>query len=318
MSDADLTQYNRTAVAAEAANAADALTSQFLVITDNKLITGELNGANQAPVNRALKRLGDMIAGVRGALLGNVAGVAKRTLKGIYVDLIGGAAHTKAPGTITASGPAVPGTAIEAESGDIKASNGDLIAVGDVTASGDITGANIFWGSITGVAAGGQALIDSLVSVGLAGAERLLHGATRLTWAMTSTGASGSNPPQGTSVKNQLRAKNTPKCSAFVRMSAPGVISSFDGYGIQSVSINGGDSRLIDIVFTDAFDNANYTLRTSGAATALVAYYIAEIVASRSSTATQVVAINTATGLQIDFAAVAASFSIGFDGQQTT
>lgn len=104
MADADLTQYNRTAVAAEAANAADALTSQLLVITDNKLITGELNGANQAPVNRALKRLGDMIAGVRGALLGNVVGINRRTLRSLDVDASGGAVSSIPDGTIRASG----------------------------------------------------------------------------------------------------------------------------------------------------------------------------------------------------------------------
>lgn len=101
MADADLTQYNRTAVAAEAANAADALTSQLLVITDNKLITGELNGANQAPVNRGLKRLGDMIAGVRGSLWGNVAGIAKRSLHSLLVDGTGGASHTLAAGLMS-------------------------------------------------------------------------------------------------------------------------------------------------------------------------------------------------------------------------
>lgn len=116
MSDADLTQYNRTAVAAEAANAADALTSQLLVITDNKLITGELNGANQAPVNRALKLLGDMIAGVRGSLWGNVTGINRRTVKSLHVDGTGGAVSSAPDGTGSFSaiygGAVTPQTAV--------------------------------------------------------------------------------------------------------------------------------------------------------------------------------------------------------------
>jgi hypothetical protein len=50
MADADLTQFNRVAADAEAANAADALTSQLLLITDGKKIVGETNSAGKAPV----------------------------------------------------------------------------------------------------------------------------------------------------------------------------------------------------------------------------------------------------------------------------
>lgn len=120
MADADLTQYNRVAADAEAENAANALTSQLLLITDNKLITGELNGAAQAPVNRGTKSLANKIAGLRGALWGNVAGIAMRSVKSLLVDGTGGTSHTLAAGLIsclsalvnsTASGTSLPNTA---------------------------------------------------------------------------------------------------------------------------------------------------------------------------------------------------------------
>jgi hypothetical protein len=108
MADADLTQYNRVAADAEAENAANALTSQLLLITDNKLITGELNGAAQAPVNRGTKSLANKIAGLRGALWGNVAGIAKRSVKSFYADGTGGATHTKPDGNIHAAMGSIP------------------------------------------------------------------------------------------------------------------------------------------------------------------------------------------------------------------
>lgn len=255
----DQQQYNRLAADAEAANAANALTSTLLLARDAKRQTADSNGNGSAPVNPSVKTLAQMVAGLRGALFGNVTGIAKRTLKGIYADLTGGVTHTKPAGTITASGPAAPGTAIEAESGDIKASNGDVLAIGDMTASGDITGAAIFWGSITGVAAGGQALIDSLVSVGLAGAERLLHGATRLTWTVTSNGASGSNPPSTTATKNQLRALNTPK--AWVSFTTDGSVGAdcivSDGHGIASVTRT---TAYFSVTLASNFDSVEYAV----------------------------------------------------------
>ena len=120
MADADLTQFNRVAADAEAANAADALTSQLLLITDGKKIVGETNSAGKAPVNRGTKALALMIAGLRGALFGNVTGIAKRSLKSLLVDGTGGVSHTLAAGLMsclsalvnaTASGTSLPNTA---------------------------------------------------------------------------------------------------------------------------------------------------------------------------------------------------------------
>lgn len=100
-SDADLQQYNRPAANAEAANAASALTSTLLLPTDGKLITADSNSAGKAPVNRSLKELGDLIAGVRCMLLGNCSGVNRRTAKSFEVDGVGGAVSTIASGVIS-------------------------------------------------------------------------------------------------------------------------------------------------------------------------------------------------------------------------
>ena len=170
MADADLTQYNRTAVAAEAANAADALTSQLLVITDNKLITGELNGANQAPVNRALETARRHDRGRPRSLWGTWR-ASKTNAQGHLCDLIGGARTVPRHNNgIWAS------CARHCDSGRVGRYQGVQrrpFAVGDVTASGDITGANIF-GSITGVYRAARRY--SLVSVGLSGCCTALRG----------------------------------------------------------------------------------------------------------------------------------------------
>jgi len=100
-SDGDLQQYNRTAANAEAANAASALTSPLLLPSDGKLITADANSAGKAPVNRSLKELGDMIAGVRCMLLGNCASVNRRTAKSFEVDGTGGAVSTIPSGVIS-------------------------------------------------------------------------------------------------------------------------------------------------------------------------------------------------------------------------
>jgi hypothetical protein len=134
MADADLTQYNRVAADAEAENAANALTSQLLLITDNKLITGELNGAAQAPVNRGTKSLANKIAGLRGALWGNVAGIAKRSVKSFYADGTGGATHTKPDGNIHAANNLV------AETGDVLSSAGAVEATAGALRAGTAAG----------------------------------------------------------------------------------------------------------------------------------------------------------------------------------
>lgn len=276
MAGTDLAQYNgtpsfpsRTDVGTNA--------DPYQTVTDGPVVTADSNAAGFAPVNISIKRVKDLLLGLRGATIGDFAGAAIKTFRSVKVDGTGGAVST-------------------AIAGDIQALR--AIISGLVSAGGDVESA-------------GQVLAGDFLASTYGSLQRALL-------RFVGTATTGSNPPQGTSIKNQLRAINIPKCSAFIKMTTPGTIDSFDGYGLVSVAINGVDSKVIDIGFRDAFDNTNYTMGTSGTAMPMLAFYVAEIVASRTTTATQVTAIDTATGMAIDFAAVAASFSISFDGQQTT
>lgn len=114
MSDADLTQYNGTAAfpsTADVGTNAD----QFLVPTDDKVITALSNIAGEAPVRRSLDRLKDYYLGIRGAIIGDFVGAVRKTLKSLEVDGTGGATSTAAAGTIVPSlaraGTTLPTTA---------------------------------------------------------------------------------------------------------------------------------------------------------------------------------------------------------------
>ena len=115
-SDGDLQQYNRPAANAEAANAANALTSALLLPTDGKLISADSNSAGKAPVNRSLKQLADAISGVRCMFTGECGSVNQRTAKSLQVDGTGGQTASAPSGTIqvsgTASGTSAPTTSV--------------------------------------------------------------------------------------------------------------------------------------------------------------------------------------------------------------
>lgn len=100
MADADLTQYNVVAADAETANTQNGLTGQLLTPTDGTDITADTNGAGDSPVNRSIKKLADRIAGLRGSLWGNIAGIGKRTLYSLLIDGTGGSTHTETAGTL--------------------------------------------------------------------------------------------------------------------------------------------------------------------------------------------------------------------------
>lgn len=102
MSDGDLTQFNRVAANAEAAVTGNALTSAMLLPTDGKKITAENNSAGKAPVNRSLKRIGEWLAGIMGAIFGNVTGVTRRTVHSWHADGTGMQASTANAGEVKA------------------------------------------------------------------------------------------------------------------------------------------------------------------------------------------------------------------------
>lgn len=102
MSDADLTQYNGTSAFPSTADVGTNADT-FLVPTDDKVITALSNIAGEAPVRRSIDRLKDYYLGLRGAILGDFVGAARKTLRSLQVDGTGGAAATAADGTIVPS-----------------------------------------------------------------------------------------------------------------------------------------------------------------------------------------------------------------------
>lgn len=102
MADSDLTQSNDTAVFPATADF-NTNADPFLIPTDGKKITASSNAPNQAPVNRAIKRLHALVAGLRSALVGDFDGAANRkTIVSLETDGSGGFASTIPTGTIKA------------------------------------------------------------------------------------------------------------------------------------------------------------------------------------------------------------------------
>ena len=129
MSDTDLTQYNGTAsfpVTADIGTGADA----FLVPTDGKLITALSNLINEAPVNRSLRRVKDLLLGLRGATIGDFAGAAMKTFNALHIDGVGGLGSTATANTMkVASGGSV--TEVGPGGMDITSASPGLLTVRD-------------------------------------------------------------------------------------------------------------------------------------------------------------------------------------------
>lgn len=222
MSDSDLTQSNDAAVFPATADF-NTNADPFLVPSDAKKITAFGNAPGQAPVNPSIRRLHALLAGLRGAIIGDFAGAAIKTLKSLKVDGTGGAAST--------------------------------------AAAGDIEAVNVRLPSITGLFIGGQGFLDTLLTMGFSGADRLLLSGTRLSWISTASGGSGANPPSTTATKNQLRALNTPK--AWVSFTTNGAAGTdcivSDGHGITGVTRN---TTTFTVTFASVFDSAEYAVLT--------------------------------------------------------
>lgn len=104
MADTDLTQYNGTPSFPATADVGTG-TDPYLVPTDGKLITALSNLINEAPANRSLQRVKDLLLGLRGAVLGDFLGAVQKSFKSIYVDGTGGITQTVTAGytqTLTA------------------------------------------------------------------------------------------------------------------------------------------------------------------------------------------------------------------------
>jgi hypothetical protein len=302
MSNTDLQQFNGTQefpATADVGTNADT----YLIPTDGKLITADSNLTNQAPANPSKQRIKNLYLGLRAATIGDFMGAIRKTFKSLHVDGTGGATSAIPAGEIEAA------SNITSTGGNVEATVGDLLAPG---------------GSCTvdqNVTAGAAVISDGgLVISGNAAGEHTELTEARLEFLDTGTGSGDANPPQGTAIPNQQRAINIPKCSAFINMAMAGTIGSFAGHGIASAAINGGDSTRIDITFTTAFDDTNFTFLTgptrAGAAAILAMPF--ERLDLRTTTGTSVQVWNTVAGAPVDFNATAINFSVHFNGKQTT
>lgn len=305
MADSDLQQYNgaqafpsRTDVGTNA--------DTFLIPLDTKIITADDNGTDSSPVNKSLQRIKGYYLGLRAAVLGDFAGAVRKTVKSVEADGTGGNTSTLPVGSILATGD------ITSTTGTIQALGNVLALIGNMIAS---------TGKI-------EASAGALYSGPSAGPKNAEFWNAWVKFIGTGTTSLDANPPQGTSIKNQMRATNIPKCSAFVKMDVLNVIASFKGYGIASVSVAatsgavqaaGGPAFGYLIQFVDAFDNAfGYTVelthcaRTVGIAVA-AGLDMAEDFDQRATTQTVVF---FSGGANPSLAPL--SFSISITGQQTT
>ena len=297
MADADLQNYAGTPVWND-----DLTAASTLLPVDGKKITADNNAAGRAPVNRSLKQLKQMLIGVHDGIFGSRSGSTRRTLKSLEVDGTGGAASTIPAGDIKALG-------------NVTAAAGDLLApAGAVTAAGIVQSTG---GSLVSQAADLiAAATTSLVRIGLSPAQRVEIGNHMLRFLTTGTGSADANPPQGTSIKNQQRAKNLVKANAFVEMQAANAISSYDGNGVAAAVISGGTA--IKITFVDAFDDTRYSVTTADVYQAAgVRYEIQELTYLRTTTECFFAAL-TSAGSVVDFTATPVSFSFTVVGKQTT
>ena len=234
----DQQQYNRLAADAEAANAASALTSTLLLARDAKRQTADSNGTGSAPVNPSVKTLAQMIAGIRGALWGNVTGIALRTVKSFYADGTGGATHTKPAGSVFASNNIV------AETGDVLSSAGAVeSSVGPVRA-------------------------------GLPAAERAELRLPGLSFSGVSSGASGANPPKTEVIPNQYRALNSIKYWITFETDGAGAVTNLDASGGATLSIAAG--KIIVTFPLPDFDNTSYGVFGNGGSAGVAAAFHAD------------------------------------------
>lgn len=95
--DADLQQYNGSAVWAN-----DLTAASTLLPRDGKRITADSNAVGSAPVNRSLKQLKDYLTAVHEGIFG-IGSATRRTVKSLEADGTGGAVSTLLAGGIASN-----------------------------------------------------------------------------------------------------------------------------------------------------------------------------------------------------------------------
>jgi len=206
MSDSDLQQFTPTGADAETANGQNPLSAEFLLPVDGKKITADANTALKAPVNRALKKARQFIAGLRGATLGDVTGVNRRTFKSLEIDGTGGLVSSLLAGLCKAVAFKAS-QYFEVDSGS---------AVHSVFPSNGVV-------SVTG---GGTFTYDD----------------ESIYWE--DTAASAANPASTVALRNELRPLLLTKAWAVISFNGSGGIAADDGANCASVSIVGSKVRM--------------------------------------------------------------------------
>jgi hypothetical protein len=312
MSDSDLQQDNGTPefpATADVGTPAD----EYLIPTDDRVITADSNLSGDAPVNRALRRIRNLALGIRGAIVGDFSGAVRKTLKSLEVDGTGGSTSSIPAGDIKALGN------VTAAAGDVLAPNGAVTAAGIIRSTG---------GSLTSDVADLIAgAVTSLVRIGLSPAQRTEIGNHFLRWLATGTGANDANPPNGTAMPNELRAINIEKVSTYCDMSAGNTFTSHDGFGLFALAVVALTSfpgkNGIRLTFVSAFADTNYQAVATVAADATHnAEFATEDLAMRTtSSCTFYFKNGVVSGGQLQFIDPAASpvnFSVKISGKQTT
>jgi len=109
MAGTDLAQYNGTQsfpARTDVGTNADPL----LTVTDGPIVTADSNAAAQSPINVSVKRIKDLLLGLRAAIIGDFAGAVQKTLRALVVDAQGGNTTTPPAGSIQVTGAAGSGT----------------------------------------------------------------------------------------------------------------------------------------------------------------------------------------------------------------
>lgn len=317
---ADMQQRNVTAAEAAAAHAEDPLTATFLEPTESKAQCADNYAAGYAPVNPALTKARQFIAGIRGAIFGDFTGAVQRSLKSLFVEPNGGTPHSETPGTVLIFGTGANNVvAFRLVTGRLRV-GGDIISdLGNVV----VQMGSVFTNAGNFQTQSGNFVSDSsssYVNMGTTG-ERSFLTSRLVRFVGTTTLTTGSNPPQGTVIKNELRAINTPKCEAYIKIVA-GVVTGYPGYGIGNVEIDTVLPYMINITFAANFVNTDYTVR--GGAVDMTGstanpYEPVENISARAVNSCQVYLQNIKTpGPLIINSGVTISFSIEINGQQST
>lgn len=285
MANIDLQQYDGTAsfpATADVGTPADPM----LLPTDGPIVSADSNLTDEAPVNISLKRVKDLMLGLRDALIGDRVAAARKTVNRLQADGTGGLPVTAAAGEVVAEND------IRSLNGSLRAENGNVFA-------------------------------DLFLQAGAAVAQRLRHHDYGLEWLATAIGAGDANPPWGASVPNKLTAKSVLK--HYMRVSSvAGAFTVRDGLGDWAVSIVDVGAMITPryryrFSLTTAFDDVRFApiaqFLVVDPLQVLEAFVIMDTVATNQF---DVAFYNRLAGLWLDLTADDAQVAVHVHGQQTT